>query len=165
MFLAGLVVGALLAAGGLAGAVVGVGRRGVVVRLDGDAIGSYLADAVRDEVVAAVPAFLDRIRADLPTRVEREVEGSLKGFMLTVGDISVELPERLRLALEAQIARQVQDVLEKLLADVDPVDLADDLAGRARATVLADVARRLQQAMPSLEPIPGLAVPVLVDIR
>jgi hypothetical protein len=121
-----------------------------------------VAARVRTEAAAELPTVLAQARQSMPQHVEDEMRGAIGTASVSIGGISLPLPEELVRDLERKLAALVEESVYGVLESLDLSAVVDRLAERAYAMVIDDLSSELGRTPISIRGPLNLRVPVMV---
>ncbi len=164
-FLVGLVTGVGLCLLVLGAAGLVLVRRGITVQVDLSGLATVLADKIREEANAEIPAVMAEARSHVPEQVAEEMRGAIGSASVSIGDLSVSLPDDMVTDLEKRLAALVEESVYGVFETMDLTGVVDDLAERAYGMITTGLAAEIRELGLSVRGPLNLSVPVTVKAR
>ncbi|MBX5477222.1 MAG: hypothetical protein IRZ18_08905 [Clostridia bacterium] len=165
MFMKGLLWGiALTAAAGAAGGAY-VMRHGVVARVDASPLTADVQAEIRQQVLAEMPRVIEAVKAQVPAKVAEEVNKQLGDASFVLYGVRVDLPATATQALRDHLRDEITREFQKQLDSIDVDGLATAWADQASTTIARTLHDRLIRRSLPVEVVPGVTIPIVVDIR
>lgn len=161
-FVAGLIIGILVALAALAGALTTVRREGIRVHVETAPIAAQVEEELRTAIKREVPATLAALRADLPRRVADQTAQRLRETSLNVAGFNVPIPPAAADQVSAGVEQALRSGLAVALTDADLAALADRLSHHAGATLQTRLNTYLANRTFKVDLWPGFSIPVTV---
>ena len=140
-------------------------RRGITVQVDLSGLAAVLADKIKKEAKAEIPDVLAEARSHVPGQVAEEMRGAIGSASVSIGELSVNLPDDMVADLEKRLARMVEKSVYGVFETMDLTGVVDNLAQRAYGMITTELAAELRDLGLSVKGPLNLSVPVTVKAR
>lgn len=164
-FVAGLATGVAVCLVALAVAGAVLVRRGITVQVDLGDLATVLAEKIKEEANAEIPAVVAEAKSHVPKQVAAEMKGAIGAASISIGAISVTLPDDMVVDMEKRLSALVEESVYGVFDTMDLAKVVENLAGRAREMITTDLAGELRQKGLSVRGPLNLLVPVTVRAR
>lgn len=161
-FTAGLLLGVLVAAGGLATLARRILDQGLVVRVNTDRLAQVVSQEVQTQAERSLPSVLLTLRRRVPPQLASELAARLGQFSISFSGVTLELPPSVQRTLDRQMQMVLEHALRRYLDSMDVTGLARRLGTAAAREARQRVSAELVGHRFYVYPYPWLKVPVVL---